>query len=78
MLMLIKVANVASKLGAVVLSMGLQLRQGLPDELALALGSSAPMGELTEVDAVLDDLVDFLHEVALRVTIGATRFLILA
>jgi len=78
MLMLIKVANVASKLGAVVLSMGLQLRQGLPDELALALGSSTPMGELTEVDAVLDDLVDFLHEVALRVTIGATRFLILA
>ena len=56
--------------------MRLQLGQRFPDELALAMGSSASVWELAEVDAVADNLVHLLQEVAARLTIGAASIVV--
>ena len=72
-LVLLAVADVAAKLGAVELGVSLQLAERGPHDLGLAVRSLASVRELAEVNAVLEHLVDLLHEVALGLAVGAAN-----
>jgi hypothetical protein len=61
-LILLPIADVASELWTVELSMGLELAKSLPDYLGSLVGV-ASVRELAEVNAVLEHLVNWLHEV---------------
>ena len=69
-LVLLLVADVTTKFGAVVHRVLLQLIHRLPDDEVLSV-PPAPVGELAEVDAVLHDFVNFLHEVTSCLAVGA-------
>ena len=76
MLVFLSITDVAAELWALVLSMSLELSKSLPDNLrATFVGFRiilpASMWELTEVNTVSEDLVDFLHEVSSSLTVGA-------
>ena len=69
---LLSIADIAAKLGALVLGVCLQLSESLPDDLlAISLLRPASVRELTEVNAVSKDLVHLLHEVSSRLAVGA-------
>jgi len=57
------VTNVAAKLGAVVDGVVLQVLHGLPDESSLPVLLKASMGELTEVNTILKDVIDVFQEI---------------
>jgi hypothetical protein len=72
MLELLSVADVTAKLGALILGVRLELSKSFPDDLTSHVASSpTSVGELTEVDAVSEDLVDLLHEVSPSLAVGA-------
>jgi hypothetical protein len=71
MLELGSVADITSELGAVELSVCLELTEGLPDDLAAIFIAS--MWELTEINAVLNNLVNFLEEITTSLAIGAAN-----
>lgn len=74
-LVLGEVADVAAVLGAlVVVGVALEFSDGLPEDLAV-LQLIALVGELTEVDAVSNDGVNFGEEIALAFTVGALHHL---
>ena len=70
MLILIEVADVATKLWAVVLSVSLKLTQSFPDDLTLATSCHASVRELAEIDTISQNLVDLLHVVTLSLAVG--------
>lgn len=65
------VADITSKLWAVKLSVCLKLTEGLPDYLSSH--SWAPMRELTEINAVSYNLVNFLQEITTSLAVGAAN-----
>ena len=65
------IADIASKLGAVELSVCLQLTEGFPDELSSF--SWASMRKLTEINAIPNNLVNFLEEVTASLAVGAAN-----
>jgi len=65
------IADITPKLGAVELSVCLELSEGLPDELTTRIWAS--MWELTEINAVPDNLVDFLEEITASLAVGAAN-----
>ena len=71
MLELRSVADITSELGAVELSVCLELTEGLPDDLTAIFIAS--MWELTEINAVLNNLVNFLEEITTSLAIGAAN-----
>jgi hypothetical protein len=68
---LLSIANVATEFGALVLSMCLELTEGLPDDLRATFSGPASMRELTEVNTVSKNLVDLLQEVTSSLAIWA-------
>lgn len=78
MLVLIQIADVATKLRAVILCMSLQLPQSLPNDLALAPSGHASMRKLTKVNAISEYLIHLLHVVALSLAVRTARFVIRA
>lgn len=72
-LVLITIANVATKFGAVELSMCLKLSKSLPDDLVLSIQRWALVRELTEVDTVLEDLVYRLEEITSALAVRAAN-----
>jgi hypothetical protein len=62
-LILISKTNIATEFGTIKLSMGLEFTKGLPNDLASTIGYEALMWELTEVNAILEDLIHILQEV---------------
>lgn len=71
MLVLLTVANVATKLGTMELSVRLQLTERRPDDLRFTTGTHASVRELAEIDTVLQHLVHFLQEVTAGLAVGA-------
>ena len=71
MLILFSVADVASKFGAVELSMCLKLVKCLPNYFTSAIVGEALMWEFTKVDTIFEDFVNILHEVITFTTIWA-------
>ena len=67
------VADVAAKFGTFVHRMLLQLEHGLPDD-DLATILPALVWELAKVNAIAEDLVDWLEEVAALLAIWAAHF----
>ena len=65
------VADVATELRAVELGVSLKFSESLPDDFSTI--SVAFVRELTEINTVSDDLVDFLEEVTSGLTIGAAN-----
>ena len=63
------VANIAAEFGANELSVSLEFTKSLPNDLSIHTGAS--MREFTEIDTVLENLVNFLEEVARGLAIGA-------
>lgn len=77
MLELLSVANIATKFGAIELSMSLELSKSLPDDLTLSVFIAAAfMRELTEVNTVLENLVDFLEEVSPSLAVRAAHIIV--
>ena len=72
----LNVAEIASKLRAIELSMVLQLRERLPDNFVSSVLRLAFMWEFTEVDHVFENFVYFFHEVAARLTVGAANVIL--
>jgi hypothetical protein len=71
---LLSVADVASELGALELSVTLELSKSLPDDLtALSCLRPASVRELTEVNTVSQDFVDFLQEVSSSLAVRAAE-----
>ena len=68
MLKVFVIAYVAAEFGALIHGMLLELPHGLPDDHALPVVLVALVGELTEVNAVGQHLIDILHEIALGTT----------
>jgi len=66
------VADITSELGAVELSVCLELTEGLPDDNFLTI-LIASMWEFTEINAVLQHLVNFLEEITASLAIGAAN-----
>jgi hypothetical protein len=66
------VADITSELGAVELSMCLELTEGLPDDNFPSI-LIASMWEFTEINAVLQHLVNFLEEITASLAIGAAN-----
>ena len=66
-----QIAALTCKLRAVSLRMNLQFREGLPHDERLAVTVDALVRKLAEVDAVFEDFVHFLEEIALGTTVGA-------
>ena len=73
MLILISIANVAAKFGAVELGVDLELAESLPDDLAFTLRSWASMWELAEIDTILENFVYWLQKVASALAIWAAE-----
>lgn len=71
MLILFTVADVATELGAVELSMRLELIQSLPDDFTMATTCMATMRKFTEIDTVFNDFVYFLHEITSGLAVRA-------
>lgn len=67
------VTDVAAELGTFVHCMLLQLEHGLPDD-DLATILPALVRKLTEVNAIAENLVDWLQEVAALLTVRAAHF----
>ena len=72
----LNVAEIASKLRAIELSMVLQLGERLPDNFVSSVLRLAFMWEFTEVDHVFENFVYFFHEVAARLTVGAANVIL--
>lgn len=69
-----KIADVATILGAlVVISVTLELSDSFPEDFAKLI---APVRELTEIDAVSDNWVNFGQEIAFAFTVGALHHLV--
>lgn len=69
-----KVADVATILGAlVVISVTLELSDSFPEDFAKLI---APVRELTEIDAVSYNWVNFGQEIAFAFTVGALHHLV--
>ena len=70
------VTNVTAKLRAIIHRVLLKLLHRFPNDFSVFVlfpVLEAPMWELTEIDAVLQDLVDSLQEVSLLTTVRATH-----
>ena len=76
MLILIEVADVATKLWAVVLSVSLKLTQSFPDDLTLATSCHASVRELAEINTISQNLVDLLHVVTLSLAVGTAWIIV--
>jgi hypothetical protein len=72
---LLAVADVAAILGTLELGVVLQLFERLPKNNARAVALEAPVRKLTEIDAVLDDLIHRLEEVTLDAAVRTLAFL---
>ena len=66
------VADITSELGAVELSVCLELTEGLPDDNVTSI-LPAFMWEFTEINAVLQYLVNWLEEITASLAIGAAN-----
>jgi len=75
-LILVSVANIATKLWAIELSVSLKFTKGLPDNFTVSLKRWASMWELTEINTVLKNLVNFLQEVSSSLTVGAADIIV--
>jgi len=73
MLILFSVTDIASKLWAIELSVSLELSQRFPDDLSSAVNCMASVGEFAEVNTVLENFVDILHEVTPCLAVGAAH-----
>ena len=76
MLILFSVADVTSEFWARVLSMSLEFSKGLPDNFTSTIIKVASMRELTEVNTVLKNFVNFLKEITSGLTVWAANIII--
>ena len=73
-LILVSVANIATKLWAIELSVSLKFTKGLPNNFTVSLKRRASMWELTEINTVFQNFIDFSKEISFSLTMRAANF----
>lgn len=73
MLKFITIAYIATEFGAVELGVNLKFTQGFPHDFTFAIGTRTSMWELTEIDTILENLINWFKEVATLLTVGTAQ-----